>query len=223
MVKILASLLLAVAVPHAAAQPKAKTPAEPTAAELAAKLVKAVEKWVADPADSAELAPELKGRYRVLRRDDAGGGRIYGVLAPGTVVPERLIQYGDSQPAGGKKLTLRRAWLHGHFLVLEFDGQKQYRDLRKAAAVGGLELTGYVGEDGGAHGFKDAEAFEHALRTFVKAPVPKGLPATAAKLAGGKPYTLEAVRSQERVVIAVMLADGSAYEVKPAAAPAKKK
>lgn len=217
----LASLIIAAAVlPAAAAQPKA--PAEPTAAELAAQLVKAVEKWVADPADSAEAAPDLKSRYRVLHRVDAGGARIYGLVAPRTVVPARLLQYGDAQPAGGKKLILQRAWLHGHFLVLQFDAQKQYRDLRKADAAGGLELAGYVAEDGGAHGFKDAEAFEHALKTFVKAPAPPALAATAGKLAGGKPYTLEAAKSKDRTVIAVVLADGSAFEIKPPS-PAKKK
>lgn len=220
--KFLASFLLVVAVLPAAAQTKAKAPAEPSAAELAAKLAKAPEKWAADPADSAEVASDLKGRYGVLHRSEAGGAKAYVVVVPGAVSPARLLQYGDTQPAGGKKLTLQRAWLRGHFLVLQFDAQKQYRDLRKADPAGGLELAGYVGEEGGAHGFKDAEAFEHALKTFVKAPAPKGLAATARKLAGGKPYTLEAARSADRVVIAVMLADGSAYEVKPAA-PAKKK
>lgn len=221
--KLVASLLLAVAVLPAAAQPKAKTPAEPTAAELAAKLLKAPEKWVADPADSAEVASGLKAKYRVLHRDDAKGGKIYALIAPGAVVPARVLQYGDTQPPGGKKLILQRAWLHGNFLVLQFDGQKQYRDLRKPEEAGGLELAGYVGEEGGAHGFKDAAAFEHALRTFVKTPVPPGLAATARKLANGKPYTLVAAKSQDRVVIAVMLADGSAYEVKPPASAKKKK
>lgn len=220
--KSLAAFLLAVAVLPAAAQPEAKAPAEPTAAQLSSQLVKAAEKWVSDPADSAEAARELKAKYRVLHRGNPAGGRIYGVIVPGAIAPARLIQYGDSQPAGGKKLVLQRAWLRGRFLVLQFDGQKQYRDLRKADAGGGLELAGYVSEDGGARGFTDAAAFEHALKTFVKYPAPPGLAATAAKLAGGKPYTLEAVKSRDRVVIAVILADGSVYEVK-APPPAKKK
>lgn len=223
MIRSLASLLLAVAVLPAAAQPQAKKPAEPTAAALTAQLVKAVEKWIADPADSAAAAPELKAKYRVLHREVAGGGKVYAVVAPSSVAPARLIQYGDAQPAGGKKLVLQRAWLRGHFLVLQFDGQKQYRDLRKADAAGGLELTGYVVEDGGARGFKDVEAFEDALKTFVKTPVPPGLAATAGKLAGGKAYTLEAVKSPGRVVIAVVLADGSVYEVRqPASAKNRK-
>lgn len=219
--RFLAPLLLAAAVHAAAAQPKAKAPAEPGAAELSAQLVKAVEKWVADPADSAGVSPELKAKYRVLHRAEAGG-KVYGVIVPGSVVPTRLLQYGDAQPAGGKKLILQRAWLQGRFLVLQFDAQQQYRDLRKADAAGGLELAGYVAEDGAARGFKDAAAFEHALKTFVKVPVPAGLAATAAKLAGGKPYTLEAARSKDRTVIAVVLADGSAYEIKPAPAKTKK-
>lgn len=220
--KALASLLLAAAVMPAAAQPKAKAPSEPAAAELAAQLVKAAEKWVADPADSSEAAPELKAKYRVLHRVAADGSKIYAVVAPSSVAPARLLQYGDAQPAGGQKLVLQRAWLRGHFLVLQFDAQKQYRDLRRADSSGGLELAGYVAEDGSARGFKKAEAFEHALKTFVKAPVPPGLAATAAKLAGGKPYTLEAVKAPDRVVIAVVLPDGSAYEVKPRARAAGK-
>lgn len=222
--KLFLSLLLAVAALPAAAQPKIKAPAEPSAAELTAQLIKTVEKWVADPADSAEIAPELKSKYRVLHRASADGGKIYGVVVPRQVAPARFIMYGDTQPAGGKKLVLKRAWLRGRFLVLEFDGQKQYRDLNKAEAAGGLELTGYVAEDGAAHGFKDAAAFEHAVKTFVKAPVPAGLAATAGKLANGKPYTLEAVKAKDRVVIAVVLADGSIYEIRPPApAPANKK
>lgn len=220
--RLFLSISLAVAVmPASAAQPKAKAPAESSAAELTAQLVKTVEKWVADPADSAEVAPGLKSKYSVLHRAAADGGKIYGVVVPRQVAPARFIMYGDSQPAGGKKLVLKRAWLHGNFIVLEFNGQKQYRDLRKAEASGGLELTGYVAEDGAAHGFKDAAAFEHAVKTFVKAPVPSGLAATAVKLAGGKPYTLEAVKAKDRVVIAVVLADGSIYEVRPSV-PAKK-
>ena len=107
--------------------------------------------------------------------------------------------------------------------MLDFDGQKQYRNLKKAEAAGGLELTGYVSDDGAAHRFKNAAAFEHALKTFVKAPVPSGLAATASKLAGGKPYTFEAVRTKDRVVIAVALADGTLYEVRPPASAKKSK
>ena len=220
--KLFLSLFLALAVMPAAAQPKTKAPAEPSATELTAQLVKTVEKWVADPADNAEVAPELKSKYSVLHRAAADGSKIYGVVVPGQVAPVRFIMYGDSQPAGGKKLVLKRARLHGNFIVLEFDAQKQYRDLRKAEPAGGLELTGYVAEDGTAHGFKDAAAFEHAVKTFVKAPVPSGLAATAAKLANGKPYTFEAVKAKDRVVLAVVLADGSIYEVK-APVPAKKR
>lgn len=221
--KILASLLLAVAVLPAAAQPKAKAPAETAAADLAAQLLKAIEKWSADPADNAAAAPELKAQYRVLRRANPSGGLVYGVIAPGSVAPGRLIQYGDSQQAGGKKLVLQRAWLQGHFFILQFDGQKQYRDLRKADAAGGLELVGYITENGGASGFTNAEAFEHALKTFVKVPVPRGLAATAEKLAGGKPYTLEAPRSKDRVAVAVLLADGTFLEIKSPASEKKKK
>ena len=219
---VLAILLAVAAMPASAAQAKTKAPSEPSAAELTAQLVKTVEKWVEDPADSAEVAPGLKSKYNVLHRAAADGGKIYGVVVPSQVAPVRFIMYGDSQPAGGKKLVLKRARLHGNFIVLEFDGQKQYRDLRRAEAAGGLELTGYVSDDGSAHGFKDASAFEHALKTFVKAPVPAGLAATAGKLANGKPYTLEAVKAKDRVVIAVVLADGSIYEIK-APAPANKK
>jgi hypothetical protein len=216
-----AALALALALPAAAA-PAPKT-AEPSAAELAGKLSKAVEKWAADKGDNAELAPELKDKYRVLHRDAPDGSKIYGVLAPGDVVPGRLIQYGDAQ-AGGKKLALQRAWLHGRFLVLEFDSQKQYRDLRKADGAGGLELTGYVA-DGSARGFKDAAAFEHALKTFVKTPVPASLKAAADGAAGGKPYTLEAAKGKDgRVAIAAVLADGSAFAIVPTPkAPARKK
>lgn len=221
MIKSLAALLLAVAILPAAAQPKAKAPAEISAAELAAQLVKTVEKWVADPADSAQVASELKGKYRVLHRDNPAGGKIYAVIAPGSVASARLLQYGDAQPAGGKKLVLQRGWLRGRFLILQFDGQTQYRDLRKIDESGGLDLTGYITEKGEARGFKEVDAFEHALKTFVKAPVPVNLAATAGQLAGGKSYTLEAVKSPDRVVIAAVLADGSAFEVLPK--PVKKK
>lgn len=213
--KALSLLLLVAAVMPAAAQPKTKVRAETSAADLTAQLLKAVEKWVADPADSAEVAPELKAKYRVIHRDIAGGGKVYAVVAPNSIVPARLLQYGDAQPAGGKKLVLQRGWLHGHFLVLQFDGQKQYRDLRKPDPASGLALAGYVSEDGEARGFTDPEAFEHALKTLPNAPATPKLAATVRKLAGGKPYTLEAVKNKGVLLLAVVLADGSAYAIKP--------
>ena len=212
--KAFALLLLVVAVMPAAAQPKTKVRAETSAADLTAQLLKAVEKWVADPADSAEAAPELKAKYRVIHRVLAGGGKVYAVVAPSSVVPARLLQYGDIQPAGGKKLVLQRGWLHGRFLILQFDGQKQYRDLRKADAASGLALAGYVNEEGEARGFTDPEAFEHALKTLPNAPATPKLAATVRKLAGGKPYTLEAVKNKGVLMLAVVLADGSAYAIK---------
>lgn len=214
-------LAVALAVPAAAAPaPKAaKAPAEIGAPELAGQLTKAVEKWTLDPAANAGAAADLKAKYRVIRRDAPGGGTVVGLVGPSSVVPGRLLQWGD-QSAGGKKLALKGGRLQGHFLVLEFTGQTQYRDLRKADPNGGLDLAGYCGEDGSAHSFKDAEAFDYALKDTVKVPSFKGLSAAASKAAAGKPYTLEAVRGKDRVVIAAVLADGSAFEIRP---PAGKK
>lgn len=221
MIKSLASLLLAVAALSAsAAAPKA--PAEVSAASLSSQLLTAVEKWTADPKDSASVASELKADYRVLRRNNPAGGLVYGVIAPGNVAPGRLIQYGDSQRADGKKLVLQRAWLQGHFFILQFDGQTQYRDLRKADAAGGLDLAGYINENGTASGFTSAEAFEHALKTFVKISAPRGLAAAAGKIAGGKAYTFEAPRSKDRVAVGILLSDGTFHDLNKPAAGAKK-
>ncbi len=208
--KLLAILLLAVAMPAAA---------EISAADLSAQLMKAVEKWAVAPADSASVASELKGQYRVLNRANPSGGKVYGVIAPGSVAPARLIQYGDTQLPDGKKLVLQRAFLQGRFFILQFDKQKQYRDLRKADAAGGLELAGYITENGSAGGFTNAEAFEHALKTYVKAPMPAGLAADAQKVAGGKPYTFEAAKTKDRVVVGVLV-DGTLHAI---TSPAKKK
>lgn len=211
-----AALLLSAAPLFAAPTPKA--PAEIGAPELAAQLTKAVEKWAVDPKANDGAAKDLKAKYRVLSRPAPDGGTIVGLVAPSSVVPGRLLQWGDAQPAGGKKLALKGGRLSGHFLVLDFEGQTQWRDLRKASADGGLDLAGYV-EAGSAHAFKDAEAFEEALKAVGVTPF-KGLGAAAAKAAAGKPYTLEAVKGKERVVVAAVLADGSAFEIRP---PAKKK
>jgi hypothetical protein len=210
-IALTAALLLSAMTAAAAPAPAAKEVAAP---ELAAQLTKAVEKWVVDAADNAGAASDLKTKYRVLKRAAPGGGTIVGLLGPASVVPGRLIQYGDSA-AGAKKLILKRGSLKGHFLVLEFDAQTQYRDLRKADSAGGLDLTGYVTEEGSAHGFKDAEAFDYALKDQVKTAPFKGIKEAAAKAAGGKPYTLEAVKAKDRVVIAAMLADGTAFAINP--------
>lgn len=165
---------------------------EMSIAELEALLLK-VQYCEKNPRDTAELAPDLKGKVGLVtcRKDPANPEAF--VLVPKSVRPEQQLMY-----AGQAGLKFLGARFVDHYLVLQFDKQIHYLDLRKPTP-NGFSPAGYaVGGD--LDQFSDFGAFSHALKTFsgVKADskLLTQLPALISKVAGSESYRLGAREHQ---------------------------
>ncbi len=196
--------------PDAAAAPAAADEGT-TIAALEALLLKSKE-CKKNPADTAQLADNLKGKYGVIACSDAIDGVRQIVLVPKSVVPGQQLMYGS---AVGYKLL--RARLVDHYLVLQFDKQVQYLDLFKQEEGVGFVLAGFV-VDQSFQKFEGVGILNDALKNYAGVAASSAmltqLPTLTAKAVGGKRYLLQASKVKDFWVVSAT-SEGTVFQVWP--------
>lgn len=136
----------------------------------------------AKPEDTAELAPDLKGRYGLVACRRSGDLELI-VLVPRELVKHQQVRY---QGASGRRLLGGRFF--GHYLVIEFEGQSQYLDLLQYKDLVGFPLSGYAAAGKDVNEFGDPAVFADALKRYAgfKDEALAGVSAYAAKAANGR-------------------------------------
>jgi len=183
--------------------------------ELEALLLRALD-CKKNPADTAEIAPALKGKYSVIACDDPIDGLVQIILVPkSAAVPGQQLKYGSVRDA-----KLLRARIVDHYLVLQFDNQIQYLDLLKEDQ-GSFALSGFVAQDALSR-FEDMVIFKDALKNYggvaEKSEMLAGLDEGVARAVGSKRHGLEASKIRGEWVV-VAKSQGNFFQIWPKSKP----
>lgn len=175
-----------------------------------------------NPADTAQMAPDLKGKYGVIACDSPIDGPHQILLVPkSAAVPGQQLRYGSTQG-----LKLLRARIVDHYVVLQFDKQMQYLDLLKTqknphTGYDEFVLSGYVAEER-LMKFEDMVIFKDALKNYGGVPenseMLAGLDEGVAKAVGSKRHGLEAGKIRGEWVV-VAKSQGNFFSIWPKAKP----
>lgn len=183
--------------------------------ELEALLLRALD-CKKNPADTAEIAPALKGKYGVIACADPIDGLVQIILVPkSAAVPGQQLRYGSTQG-----LKLLRARIVDHYLALQFDKQIQYLDLAKEDD-GGFALSGYIADDRFMK-FEDMVIFKDALKNYggvaASSEMLAALDEGVARAVGSKRHGLEASKIRGEWVV-VAKSQGNFFQIWPKAKP----
>ncbi len=183
--------------------------------ELEALLLRALD-CKKNPADTAEIAPALKGKYGVVACADPIDGLVQIILVPKSAsVPGQQLRYAS---VGGLKLL--RARIVDHYLVLQFDNQVQYLDLLREDQ-GSFALSGFVAQESISR-FEDMVIFKDALKNYGGVPAGSemlaGLDEGVARAVGSKRHGLEASKVRGDWVV-VAKSQGNFFQIWPKAKP----
>lgn len=175
-----------------------------------------------NPADTAQMAPDLKGKYSVIACDSPIDGLYQILLVPkSAAVPGQQLRYGSTQG-----LKLLRARIVDHYLVLQFDKQVQYLDLLKTerdpqSGYDGFVLSGYAAEDR-LMKFEDMVIFKDALKNFggvaENSEMLAALDEGVARAVGSKRHGLEASKIRGEWVV-VAKSQGNFFQIWPKGKP----
>lgn len=183
--------------------------------EIEALLLRAPE-CKKNPADTAQIAPSLKGKYGVIACDSPIDGLTQIVLVPkSAAVPGQQLRYASVRDA-----KLLRARIVDHYLVLQFDNQIQYLDLLKEDQ-GSFALSGFVAQEALSR-FEDMVIFKDALKNYggvaegseMLAALDEGV----ARAVGSKRRGLEASKIRGEWVV-VAKSQGNFFQIWPKARP----
>ncbi|MCR4296916.1 MAG: hypothetical protein NUW21_15395, partial [Elusimicrobia bacterium] len=145
--------------------------------------------------DMKDLAGDLREKFGVVACQDERVGVQRIVIVPKTATsPNQQMDY--SIPG----FKLQGVRFYDHFLILQFDKQVQYLDLRKQDKDGngketGFAMSGFISDKKEASKFTDAralvDAFNHYMGTVPAAALTE-VPRRVQAAVGGKPYYLTA-------------------------------
>lgn len=174
-----------------------------------------------NPADTADIAPGLKGKYGVISCDSPIDGLQQIILVPKSAsTPGQQLRYASVQG-----LKLLRARIVDHYLALQFDKQVQYLDLLKTEKdpQTGYEtfvLSGFMAEDKLAR-FEDMAIFKDALKNYggvaENSEMLAKLDERVAQAVGSKRRGLEASKVRGEWVVAAK-SQGNFFQIWPEAA-----
>lgn len=204
---------------------------ESTIAELEALLMKApnCRKY---PNSTSEMAPELKGKYGVIMCNPkkVAEEETAIILTPLSVAQGQQVVFNSS-----KKTKIVHARIVGNYVVLQFDTQVQYLDIRKRVPTGFefvAMLTG-IGPEGGdkevngppveagyaRHGAPHISIVLDALRSYMSVPAKDKVFTELQKRVDdrfkGKPYELVATLNGGGLVITASEPGGANSEIWP--------
>lgn len=173
--------------------------------------------WVRDEAANAGLSEATRGKVRIYKREDPREGTLYNILVPPTQFPGGQMQFGSQNGH-----TLKRMRGLGHYMVIEYEDQKQYVDLDKPKG-NGFEMAGFVVmKTKEAQKMVDVVLLLDAMTNYfgipTGAPAMTTIPERTARRAAGNPYFIQGSMTKDgenEALVATVNIAGKSYFVWP--------